>query len=162
AVSVDFQIEDVSDLSAAEVSLRVHAEARRPFELENGPLFRVRLFADSQGDSILLLAIHHIVSDFWSIAVLIDELGRLYPALRSGRPADLVPLRRQAADFARWQAARLAKEDGDGLWTYWRSKLAGQLPVIDFPTDRPRPAVQTDRGSRRSLLLDHTLTEHLA
>src|SRR5208282_2221230 len=115
----------------------------------------------SQHDPILMLAVHHIVSDFWSVAVLIDELGRLYPSLRSGRFADLAPPTRQAADFARWQAARLAGAEGERLWAYWRSKLAGPLPVLEFPTDRPRPAVQTDRGATRSLHLDRVLTRRI-
>ncbi len=120
---VDFRVEHLGGLSEDEVSLRVVTEARRPFDLENGPVFRVRLFCRSEGDPILLLAIHHIVSDFWSVAVLIDELGRIYPALRSGRRADLAPLARQIADFARSQAVQLAGAEGDKLWAYWQSKL---------------------------------------
>ncbi len=162
AVGVDFRVEDVSDSSEAEVSRRVVALARRPFDLENGPVFRVRLFTRSDRDPVLLLAMHHIISDFWSVAVLIDELGRIYQAVCSGRPIDLAPPRREAIDFAHWQAARLAGTEGERLWDYWRSKLAGPLPVLDLPTDRPRPTVQTDRGATRSLHLDPILSRRLA
>jgi amino acid adenylation domain-containing protein len=161
AVAVDFEFEDVSSLSEAEVSLRVTAVARQPFDLVKGPLLRVRLFIAAERDPILMLAIHHLVSDFWSVAILIDEFGRIYPALRSGRLPDLVPATRQAADFARSQIARLAREEGKRLWAYWRSKLAGPLPALDLLTDRPRPALRTDRGATRSLHLDHTLSQRL-
>jgi amino acid adenylation domain-containing protein len=161
AVGVDFRVEDASDLSEAELSRRIASEARRPFDLVNGPVFRARLFSHKNGDPILLLAMHHIVSDFWSVAILIDELGRIYPALCSGRPVDLAAPTRQSTDFARWQSARLAGADGERLWEYWRSQLAGPLPVLDLPTDRPRPSVQTDRGATRSLQLDRQLTRRL-
>jgi len=161
AVAVDFRVEDVSDLSEAEVLVRVATLARQPFDLENGPVFRVRLLSRREHDPILMLAVHHILSDFWSIAVLMDEVGRIYPALRSCRRIELDPPARQITDFARWQISQLAGEEGNRLWAYWRSKLAGTLPVLDLPTDRPRPAVQTDRGATRSLHLDHTLSRGL-
>ncbi len=160
-VMVDFGAEDASDLSESEMARRLVAVARRPFDLERGPLFRARLFVRSKDDQVLLLVFHHIVGDFWSIAVLLEELGRLYPAVRSGGRVDLSPLALQATDYARRQAALLAGVEGERLWRYWEKRLAGPLPVLNFPTDRPRPAVQTDRGASRSLALDHHLTERL-
>jgi amino acid adenylation domain-containing protein len=162
AVGVDFRVEDVSDIGEAEVSRRLIAEARRPFELEQGPVFRVRLFTATYRDPILLMAMHHIISDFWSIGILVNELGRIYPAVRYGTRIDLASPSREAADYAQWQAARVGGGHGERLWAYWRSKLAGPLPVLDFPTDRPRPPVQTDHGARRSLQLDSSLSQRLA
>ena len=161
SAQVDFCVQEVTDLSEADLSSRIVAEAQRPFDLENAPLLRVRVFSHARRDPILVLAIHHVVSDFWSVAILIDELGKIYPAIRDGRSIDLAPPSCQATDFARWQATRLAGQEGERLWAYWQSQLTGPLPVLDFPTDRPRPALQTDRGARCSLQLDRALTERL-
>jgi amino acid adenylation domain-containing protein len=164
SIAVDFRVEDGLPWDEAERTRRFVAEARRPFDLEQGPLFRARLYTGPSGEHILLLVFHHIVGDFWSIALVLDELGRLYPALRSGRRGELElpPLALTAANFARRQAAELAGEEGARLWAYWRQQLAASLPVLDFPTDRPRPAVQTDRGAQRALVIERALTDRLA
>jgi amino acid adenylation domain-containing protein len=162
SVGVDFRVEDVCDQSDSEVSRRLLAEARRPFDLANGPVFRVRLLTQPPRDPILLLVFHHIVIDFWSVAIVIDEVGQIYSALRAGGRYEFSPPARQAPDFARWQSALLAGPDGNRLWEYWRSKLGGALPVLDIPTDRPRPAAPTDRGATRTLHLDRNLTKRLA
>jgi amino acid adenylation domain-containing protein len=161
--AVEFRVEEGSAWDEPEAARRLVAEARRPFDLEQGPLFRARLFRRGANEHVLVLVFHHIVGDFWSIALVLEELGRLYPAIRSGRRAEieLPPLALTAADFARRQAAALAGEEGARLWAYWEQQLAGPLPALDFPTDRPRPAVQTDRGAQRSLVLERTLTEGL-
>ncbi len=161
-VAVDFRAVTAADLDESEMTRRLVDEARRPFDLEKGPLFRARLFDRLDDDPILLLVFHHIIGDFWSITVLLDELGRLYPAFLSGGTGDLAPLALGTTDFARRQAARLAGSEGERLWAYWEKQLAGPLPVLDFPTDRPRPAMQTDHGASRSLLVDVALTEQLA
>jgi amino acid adenylation domain-containing protein len=162
-VTVDFRTEDVFDfVDEAGLTSLLGAEAQRPFDLEQGPLFRARLVRRTGADPVLLLVFHHIIGDFWSVAVLLEELGRLYPAIRSGAEIGLAPLPLQAADFARRQALRLAGADGERLWAYWEKQLAGSLPALDFPTFRPRPAVRSDRGASRSLLIDRDLTERLA
>ena len=119
---------------------RLVEEAHRPFDLEQGPLLRVSVFKRSAQEHFLLLVVHHIVIDFWSLAMLLTELGTLYPAETAGRRPLLPPLDLQYADYVRWQAEMLAGAEGERLWAYWQKQLAGQLPVLDLPTDRPRPA----------------------
>ncbi|HYH44642.1 MAG TPA: amino acid adenylation domain-containing protein, partial [Thermoanaerobaculia bacterium] len=132
-------------------------EALRPFDLERGPLFRVVLLrltvaSDGEAEHALLLAMHHIVSDGWSKGVLTRELTTLYAAFLEGRPSPLPELEIQYADFALWQRRRLQGERLDAELAYWRDQLAG-APVLELPTDRPRPPVQSFRGGSRSLLL---------
>ncbi|HMB06392.1 MAG TPA: amino acid adenylation domain-containing protein, partial [Isosphaeraceae bacterium] len=156
-----FHVEDGSGWSEAERNRRLVEEANRPFDLERGPLFRAYLFTRSAEEHDLLLSVHHIVSDFWSIAVLMHELGVIYPAERSGREPNLPPIERPYTDYVRWQAEMLAGPEGERLWDYWRRQLGGPLPALDLPTDRPRPAVQTYRGASKALHLDARLSERL-
>ena len=144
-----FRAEDASSWSEEEVGRRLSDEAHRPFDLEAGPLFRAYLFTRSACEHSVLMTMHHAVSDLWSIAVLMRELAQVYPAERAGTVAELPAPPLQYTDFARWQAEMLSGPEGERLWAYWREQLAGPLPVLDLPTDRPRPAVQTDRGDAR-------------
>lgn len=114
-MEVWFQVVDASELGEAEIRRQLVEEARRPFCLETGPLFRACVFSRSSNEHYILISIHHIVSDFWSIALLMDELGRIYPAEASGRVADLPPLAFQPSDLARLQAEALAGPDGEKL-----------------------------------------------
>lgn len=155
---VHFVHEDGTGWSDDLLRERLETEAYRPFDLENGPLFRVTLFSRGNGDHTLLLAAHHIVSDLWSLAVLISELSHL---LTAGADADLPPLPLAYTDYARWHTDMLAGAEGEDLWAYWRNKLAGPLPLLELPTDKPRPAVQTHNGASRSLQLDAELTREL-
>jgi hypothetical protein len=137
------------------------AEAYRPFDLERGPLLRVSLIMRSAHEHVLLMVVHHIVIDFWSLAVLLGELSVLYPAACAGiRPA-LPPLEITYTDYVRWQAEMLSSPVGERLWAYWRNQLAGQLPVLDLPTDRPRPPLQTHRGASNDFALDDALSQQL-
>jgi len=160
-MAADFRVEDASAHAEAEILALLKDEAHRPFDLEAGPLFRAYLFTRSAREHYLLLTIHHAVGDFWSIAVLMHELARAYPAERQGVDAGLPPLPLQYADFARWQAGMLAGPEGERLWAYWRDQLAGAPPTLDLPTDRPRPAVLTHRGASRTLRLDPELAQGL-
>ncbi|HVR96174.1 MAG TPA: AMP-binding protein, partial [Thermoanaerobaculia bacterium] len=150
------------------------AEAFRPFSLELGPLVRVRVLpakphppAPSPGgrggekqEQILLFVIHHIATDFWSLAVLAREVSALYRQETGGPAAELEPVALRYTDYVHWQAERLAGAHGERLWGYWRERLAG-LPDLDLPTDRPRPPVQTYAGGARSLALPPALAERL-
>jgi len=154
---VHFEETDASIWREDEVQTRLVEETQRPFDLERGPVMRVGLFTRSTQEHILLLVIHHIVVDFWSLAVILNELGVLYLAEKAQRPASLAPLDQQYTDFVRWQAAMLASPAGERLWDYWKTQLAGPLPVLNLPTDRPRPLIQTFRGA----LHDFTLNDEL-
>ncbi len=131
----------------------VSSEARRPFDLARGPLLRGLLFATHEVVHGLILAMHHIVCDGWSLGVLARELGGLYDTFSRRRPSPLPALPVQYADFAVWQRRLLSGPVLDGLLSYWKRQLAGLPPLIELPTDRPRPRVQTFRGSTLPVLL---------
>jgi amino acid adenylation domain-containing protein len=125
----------------------VQSEARRPFDLARGPLLRGLLYATREDEHALILAMHHIVCDGWSLGVLARELGGLYDTFSRRRPSPLPALPVQYADFAVWQRRLLSGPVLDGLLSYWKRQLAGLPPLLELPTDRPRPRVQTFRGS---------------
>jgi amino acid adenylation domain-containing protein len=132
------------------------AEARRPFDLSSGRLLRAALLRLDRGEHQILLTLHHIVADGWSMGVLLAELAELYAAATEGRPARLPALPIQYADFALWQRERLAGERLDRELAHWRERLAGAPEVLDLPTDRPRrslPAASPARGGQRPFAL---------
>ena len=147
AVAFAFAFEDLSGVSRGDLDRRLAAEANRPFDLERGPLFRVHLFRAGADDFALVLAVHHAVSDFWSVAVLLDELGRIYPAERDGTTPALPALSQTYDDFVGAQAATVGGPEGDRQWAYWRDRLAGLTSPAVLPTDRPRPALPSFRGA---------------
>ena len=122
------------------------ADALVPFDLAAGPLFRATLVRVGPEDHILHLAMHHVVSDEWSLGILRREVEALYEAFRAGRPSPLAPLPVQYADFAVWQRRWLTGEVLEGQLAYWRDRLAG-APVLELPTDRPRPPVWSPEGA---------------
>src|SRR5262249_26580477 len=144
---IEAPAEDLSGLGEEEQRARVMAELRReweePFDLERGPVLRVRLLKLGEREHILLRTMHHIVSDGWSQGVFNHEFSVLYEAYREGRENPLRPLGVQYADFAMWQRGWLDEERLGGGIDYWKRQLAG-IPVrLELPTDRPRPSVQT-------------------
>jgi amino acid adenylation domain-containing protein len=144
-------VEDLSALSEADreasVGRRAGEEAARPFDLSAGPIFRAALLRLSAEEHVLLLSMHHIVSDGWSMGVLLREMSALYAAYREGRESPLPELAVQYADYAVWQREQLAGEVLDRQMAYWREQLAGAPELLDLPTDHPRPAVQTYGGA---------------
>ena len=125
-------------------------EAKRPFDLAQGPLFRASLLRLAEDDHVLLLTMHHIVSDGWSMGIFTRELTALYEAFSEGKPSPLPELPIQYADFAVWQREWLQGEVLEKQLSYWRERLGGDLPVLELPTDRSRPAVQTYAGAHKS------------
>jgi hypothetical protein len=143
---------DVEGVTAREregEALRVAAEeAGRPFDLAKGPLLRVTLLRLAQEEHVLMLTIHHIVSDGWSMDVLLREVGALYGTLGEGQPSPLAELPIQYADYAIWQREWLQGDVLARQLSYWKERLKGAPSLLDLPTDHPRPAAANHRGQR--------------
>ncbi|HEX6864352.1 MAG TPA: AMP-binding protein, partial [Thermoanaerobaculia bacterium] len=137
------------------------AERARPFDLEEGPLFRTTLLGLAPEDHALLTNTHHIVSDGWSIEILVRELAALYPAALSGEASPLPPLPLQYADYARWQRRWFEGEALAEQLSWWKERLAGPPPALELPADRPRPAVRSSRGASESAGFPAALGEAL-
>ncbi len=135
--------------------------ATRPFDLPRGPLLRAALLHEEDDAWTALFCLHHIVSDGWSLGVLVREISALYRAFARGEEAELPELPVQYADFAVWQRAWLAGEALDGLVEHWRGRLAGAPALLELPLDRPRPPVQGVAGAMRPLSLPAELAAGL-
>ncbi|HEX5709303.1 MAG TPA: amino acid adenylation domain-containing protein, partial [Pyrinomonadaceae bacterium] len=165
AARLQLRLDDLSHLEGAAREARVREltaeEAARPFDLARGPLVRASLLRLAEDEHVLLWTMHHIVSDGWSLGVLVAEVGALYEAYSNGRPSPLPELEIQYADFAVWQRGWLQGEVLEGHLDYWRKQLAGAPPVLELPTDHSRPSVQTFRGARNAFKLPPELTAQL-
>ncbi len=144
---LDFLPIDASTWSEHELKAKVVETHQLPFDLERGPVMRVRWFTRSSQEHVLLLTIHHIAWDGWSLDILIQELRQLYQAQKAGVEASLTPLKHSYQDYVRWQRDILQGTEGEKLWNYWQQKLTGELPVLNLPTDRPRSPIQTYNGA---------------
>ncbi len=134
----------------------IRRETDRPFDLYTGPVLRLTLLERTPEEHVLLLGLHHIAVDFWSIDIILDELRLLYAAEHGAAPPP--PPAESFVDYADQQARMLAGAEGEDLWAYWREQLAGDLPVLQLPTDRPRPAVQTYPGTVHRFTVDDAVT----
>lgn len=139
----------------------VSREGGRPFDLQRGPLLRVLLLEIGAADRVLVMTQHHIVSDGWSMQVMIAELIQLYQATCEGREAKLPALAIQYADFAAWQRQLLEAGEGPRQLAYWTEQLSNAPAVLELPTDRPRPAVPSHRGQAVTGTLDEPLRQRL-
>ena len=164
-VTIPLPITSLTSLPAGEreaaIRRELAAEVARPFDLAKGPLLRARLFQLADDDHVLFVALHHIVSDAWTLGVLNREIGTLYRAFRAGEAPSLPALPIQYADYAAWQRAWLQGEVLDAQLAYWRQRLAGAPTSIDLPTDRPRPAIPSHRGAQRSFTVPADVTSGL-
>jgi amino acid adenylation domain-containing protein len=136
-------------------------EVRRPFDLARGPLFRARLLRLGEEEHILLLTMHHIVADGWSMDVLVRELAAHYKAFATGTPATLPPLPVQYADFAIWQRQLEGSAYRAEQLSYWKRQLRAPLPTLDLPTDYPRPAANSYQGETLRFRLSLELSQAL-
>jgi hypothetical protein len=163
--AIPLPLDDVSGLASpardAEEERRTIAEAALPFNLKAGPLLRVRLLKLAEQEHMLLLTIHHIVSDGWSIGLFSDEIAAHYEALSSGNSSTSPDLPLQYADYAVWKNEQGESATGAQLRSYWQTKLAN-LPVCEIPPDYPRPTGQIQRAYILSLVLPVSLTDSLA
>ncbi len=136
-------------------------EGNSPFDLEHGPLLRIKLYTRSLQSSVLCLTIHHIIADLWSLNTLIDELHELYLANSAGQQALLPAAAPQFTDFINWQANMLAGPEGEQHWRYWQERLAGELPLLNLPISKARPSLQTYNGASHSFKLSDQLVGQL-
>ena len=159
------QVEDLCDYAGTprlELARSIaNEEAQRPFDLATGPLLRARLLKLAQDDHVLLLTLHHIVTDMWSTEVLTRELITLYKAFSQNQPSPLAELPIQYADFAHWQRQRLSGETLERQLAYWRDQLAGHLPVLELPTRGPRATQHSLNGAELQWTIDSQLTARL-
>jgi non-ribosomal peptide synthetase component F len=145
---------EFSDANSADIPTRLRREeALQPLDLRTGPLLRARLLRLGEHEHVVLLTVHHIISDGWSNGVLLRDLCALYTAFAQGQPSPLPELTIQFADYADWQQARLAADDFAAQRDYWHKQLAGDLPGLDLPFDRSRRAGPNISGGIRSRLL---------
>jgi amino acid adenylation domain-containing protein/non-ribosomal peptide synthase protein (TIGR01720 family) len=151
SVTIEIPVVDLRDMHeegrAAELTKQSEAEAQRIFDLTRGPLVRARVWRVGEEESVLLTTLHHIVSDGWAMDILIKELVMHYQAGLSGQPAALPPLPIQYADYAVWQRDWMQGTVLEAQLVYWKDRLGDAPAALELPTDRPRPAVQTYRGS---------------
>jgi amino acid adenylation domain-containing protein len=161
--TVRLPLVDVSQLPEPERELRrlTGKEARAAFDLEKGPLLRGQLLRVRPEEHVLLLTMHHIVSDGWSMGVLLKELAALYRAGVTGEPPRLADLPLQYADYAVWQRRQLQSDKTGRQLAYWKQRLAGTPAVLELPTERPRAAASTGRAARATLALPKRLTADL-
>ena len=151
---------DLSECASpeSEVKSRMRVAGRAPFDVETGPLLRVLVYKIAPDQHIILLVMHHIISDGWSMIVMLRELTKVYDAVVNGQPSPLEPLPIQYADFAHWQASQMTEDRVEKQMEYWRKNLQGAPEVLDLPTDRPRPPVQDFVGKSQPLQLSLELT----
>jgi amino acid adenylation domain-containing protein len=163
--TVELRVIDLSGLPpserAGEARRQAIAEARRPFDLAHGPLYRFGLYRLGEAEHVLVLGMHQIVADQWSVRLLLQELATLYEAFSSGQPSPLATLPIQYADFAIWQRDQVPGERLQAQLSYWKQQLSG-LPALELPTDRPRPPLQSCRGARQHMLVPQAVARGLA
>ena len=150
-----------SEQAHTEAAALRDAEARTGFDLTEGPLLRVKLLRLAGDEHVLLLTMHHIIADGWSMGILVKEVAALYEAYKSGVEAELPELPIQYADYAVWQRAYLSGEVLAQQLEYWKTQLAGAPAVLELPADRPRPAVQSFRGDSFSFSCSPELSSAL-
>ncbi|MEC4812231.1 MAG: amino acid adenylation domain-containing protein [Scytonema sp. PMC 1069.18] len=165
AAPVSLSVEDLRKLSESDRTKEVQRLstliAQQSFDLSSEPLWCAKLLRLAEQEYRLLLTLHHIIADGWSMGVLLKELAVLYEAFSQGKPSPLPELPIQYVDFAYWQQQCLQSERIQDLLEYWKQQLSGDLPVLNLPIDRPRSPVQTFKGAQAKLVLPQTLTEAL-
>jgi len=167
AANIDFELEKI-DLQAVPEDRRrdesdriVNEEARRPFDLSTGPLFRATLMQMGDAEHVLVLTMHHIVTDGWSMEIFFREISVCYEAYSRGKTPRLPDLPIQYADFAVWQREWLRGDVLERLFSYWEKQLGDSPPILELPADHPRPAVQTYSGAKTTFILPKELSDAL-
>jgi amino acid adenylation domain-containing protein len=161
-VDIDLTIRDLSNLPTSERNIETATvasnEARKTFNLECPPLMRVTLLRLGPGEHVLILVMHHIITDGWSMGILFEELSQSYKRLATGQEPEMAPLPLQYADFALWQQGHLTDDALQGDIEYWQNNLRGCPDLLQLPCDKLRPAVQSHLGSIESFIISETQT----
>jgi natural product biosynthesis luciferase-like monooxygenase protein/FkbM family methyltransferase len=160
-ITISFHQQEAGHLDETALAECLRHEIGRPFDLAAGPLLRVSLLKRTPKEYVLLFVAHHMVADFWSMALLINELGTIYEAQAKMASTDLAPLSLAYLDYSRSQTEILAGREGERLWHYWEKQLSGAQTVLNLPGSRPRPPVQTYLGSNERFRLNNELTTKL-
>jgi amino acid adenylation domain-containing protein len=156
-----FDLHERPGLSEQELRRQVEADFRRPFDLEAGPVLRASLYTRGPEDHVLLLTVHHVAADGWSLRLLFQEFTRLYEEFTGGRAAGLSRPTVEYVDYSAWQEQMLRGPEGERLWGYWRERLAAPRAPQGLPSDRPRPPLQSGRGASFSFDLPTTQVERV-
>jgi amino acid adenylation domain-containing protein len=160
-LTVNIPVVDLQGLKEAEVQQIITKEVRQPFDLGKAPLLRVTLLRLEPEFHLLILTLHHIIIDGWSMGIFIKELSALYQAFATGSPTPLPELTIQYGDFTIWQRQWLTEELQQRQLDYWKQQLASAPPLLELPTDYPRPSVQTFSGAIKEFKLNSNLTAQL-
>jgi amino acid adenylation domain-containing protein len=158
---VRFSIVNAAQWTDSAMEAALADQLHQPFDLKRGPLLRVVVFSRARRNPIMLTALHHIVTDLWSLAIMLSELTQFYQALVKGTPAGIRPLKSHYIDYVTSHADMIAGPEGERLWRYWRERLAGAHPPLDLPKCENRPAARTDRGEAIQAVFSGQLTEQL-
>lgn len=158
---VYFETIDAHGWSAASLQDQIVQTYRMPFDLEHGPVMRAHLFTLSSHDHVLLLVAHHIAVDGWSVWLLLNDFQALYSAYSTNQPAALPRLAVSYADFVRWQSDLLNSPEGQRMEQFWLRQLGGELPILNLPTDFPRPMLPSYEGASHAFTLKQSLTARL-
>ena len=159
--TIDFREHDASGMNDDQIKKLIEKHAEFPFDLENGPLIRLELFRNDQSSHIVLLSMHHIISDAWSVSLLMNDLIESYFSIKSGKVPNLDPIEYSYQDYVNWQGNNLSGPYKIRASEYWLSFLEGAPTSIDLPTDHPRPNVQTFNGGRHSFILEDDLASRV-
>ncbi|MER7516740.1 non-ribosomal peptide synthetase/type I polyketide synthase [Streptomyces sp. NPDC126499] len=157
-VEPDFGVFDVRGRDWDDIRQLIIREYRKPYDLERDPLVRFRLFQRDPDRWVIMKAVHHVISDAVSTFTFIEELLAVYEGLRHGRPVELPPVPARYLDFLNRQNTFLAGPEARKMLDYWRGHLPDEVPVLNLPTDKPRPAVQTHNGASEFFVLDEELS----
>jgi len=146
--SVYWETTDAAGWSDGEIEAELTQAANRPYDLDRDALMRLVLYVRSADEIYGVFSFHHIIADYWSLPLIMQEMATAYEALRLGEPYALLPVDEEAADYTRWQNEMLAGPRGERLREFWQSTLAGDLPALSIPIDFQRPAIQTFSGAQ--------------
>ncbi|PEJ24954.1 hypothetical protein CN677_29145 [Bacillus pseudomycoides] len=160
-LGLDFEVIDVGTRELSSINRDLYQESYKPFVLENESPFRVRLFRYAKDHYIMLLVWHHIVTDGWSISLILDEFGTIYKHLKEAINYDLKNVLFKYSDFVSWQENLLLSEMGEASKVFWKNKLKGEIPVLELPIDKKRPPVPSYEGGLVPFKLSREISENL-